>query len=93
MVLSFERSKAGGVLFEVQRQLQPIGQQPGAWDTLATIGQKEHVDTAVGTAPARRLSYARPQHPSHPPLTSTPHIHPTSPASQIGFESAPGPNA
>ncbi|MFI4916807.1 MAG: hypothetical protein ACIAS6_09925 [Phycisphaerales bacterium JB060] len=47
VVLTFEGSKAGGVLFEVQRQLQPIGQQPGAWDTLATIGQKEHVDTAV----------------------------------------------
>jgi hypothetical protein len=47
VVLRFEGSKAGGVLFELQRQLQPIGQQPGGWDTLATIAQKEYVDGAV----------------------------------------------
>jgi hypothetical protein len=47
VVLTFEGSKAGGVLFEVQRQLQPIAGQPGAWAHVATIGQKEFVDTAV----------------------------------------------
>ncbi|MGD1916703.1 MAG: hypothetical protein ACFCBV_11020, partial [Phycisphaerales bacterium] len=47
IVLTFKGSKAGGVVFEVQRQLVSIGELPGAWEPLGTIGNKEFVDENV----------------------------------------------
>lgn len=47
IVLAFKGSKAGGVVFEVQRQLVPIGELPGAWQSLGTIGAKEFTDQNV----------------------------------------------
>ncbi|UYV13786.1 MAG: hypothetical protein NCW75_05750 [Phycisphaera sp.] len=54
--LSFKGSKAGGAVFEVQRQLREVGQQPGAWGYVATIGEKRYVDTAVPSGLAQ-ISY------------------------------------
>ncbi|OAB60711.1 hypothetical protein AY599_25145 [Leptolyngbya valderiana BDU 20041] len=47
VVFTFKASKAGGAVFEVQRQLVPVGELPGAWQSLGTIGDKEYVDQNV----------------------------------------------
>ncbi len=53
VVFTFAASKAGGAVFEVQRQLVPVGELPGAWQSLGTIGDKEYVDSNVPTGLAQ----------------------------------------
>ena len=53
VVLTFQGSKAGGVVFEVQRQLVPVGELPGPWQPLGTIGTKEFTDQNVPSGMAQ----------------------------------------
>src|SRR6056297_1518629 len=47
VVFGWEVASGGGAMYEVQRQVLPIGGQPGPWTTIAFLGEKRFVDEAV----------------------------------------------
>ncbi|MEQ9096804.1 MAG: hypothetical protein RIE32_11135 [Phycisphaerales bacterium] len=53
VVLTFKGTKTGGSVFEVQRQLVPVGELPGPWQQLGTIGTKEFTDQNVPSGMAQ----------------------------------------
>lgn len=62
-VLSFESTRFGGTVFAIQRQVQPVGAQPGPWLDLDTVLEREFTDesTPQGMAAIRyRVRAERP---------------------------------
>lgn len=47
VVFSWEVASGGGAMYEVRRQVVPIGGEPTSWQTIAFIGSKRFVDEAV----------------------------------------------
>ncbi|MFI4915398.1 MAG: hypothetical protein ACIAS6_02685 [Phycisphaerales bacterium JB060] len=62
-VLRFESTRFGGTVFAIQRQVQPVGAQPGPWLDLDTVLEREFTDesTPQGVAAVRyRVRAERP---------------------------------
>jgi len=62
-VVRFESTRFGGTVFAIQRQIQPVGAQPGPWLDLATVLEREFTDqsTPQGVAAVRyRVRAERP---------------------------------
>lgn len=62
-VLTFNSTRFGGTVFAIQRQVQPVGAQPGPWLDLDTVLEREFTDesTPQGVAAVRyRVRAERP---------------------------------
>ncbi len=71
-VLSFESSRFGGTIFAIQRQVQPIGAQPGPWLDLDTIQDREFTDESTPQGMAAVRYRVRAERPVGPSAYSTP---------------------
>lgn len=47
VAVSWEVTTGGGAVYEVQRQVVPVGAAPGAWQTISILGEKRFIDEAV----------------------------------------------
>jgi len=56
VAFTFRAAAGGGAVFQIERQLTPIGETPGPWTTVATIGEKRFVDLTI-PAGAQTIRY------------------------------------